>query len=338
MRSGVGTDPLQAYLRGMRDAIDAVLRFQGGSPETQMPLPLPDSGGMMGIQQDNSHSWCLSLIGIPPGYKRATGKNVKVAVLDTGVDLLHPDFAGRFTEDVNARSFVEGESVQDGNGHGTHCAGVVGGPARSSSGRRYGVAPDTDLMVGKVLSNAGSGFDDQIIDGIDWAADQGAEIISMSLGSLRSVGVAHSTAYERIAAVLLQSEPSVLIIAAAGNESARPFSLAAVGNPAACPSIMAVAAVDQLRRVARFSCAELDTIGPLDVSGPGVAVFSAYKDGGFTSISGTSMATPHVAGVAALYRELDPSLTAARLRQQIMTRLTPLGIRRDFGQGLVQAP
>ena len=133
------------------------------------------------------------------------------------------------------------------------------------------MAPDADLIVGKVLNNEGEGQDDQILDGIDWAADFGAKIISMSLGSERAAGQPFATPYERLAERLLAS--GVLFVAAAGNESNRPFSTAAVGNPAACPSIMAVAAVDRNRQVASFSCAQLDGIGTLDISGPGVAVY-----------------------------------------------------------------
>lgn len=336
---GVSGDALVTYLQGMRDAIDTVLRRLGAArPATAFmeETALPQSFTRAEPPIDSSFSWCLSLIGMSPSYQLATGSGVMVAVLDTGLDLNHPDFSGRVTEGDNGRSFISGEGVQDGHGHGTHCAGVVAGPRVSAGGRRFGVAPDANLIVGKVLNNEGEGQDDQILDGIDWAADFGAKIISMSLGSERAAGQPFATPYERVAERLLAS--GVLIVAAAGNESNRPFSMAAVGNPAACPSIMAVAAVDRNRQVASFSCAQLDGIGTLDISAPGVAVYSSWTGGGFRSISGTSMATPHVAGVAALYRQKNPGLSAQGIWNLLMSQAIPLGNSRDFGRGLLQVP
>jgi len=277
------------------------------------------------------------MIGVTPNF-RLTGKGVIVAVLDTGVDLSHPDFQGRFTEGVDAVSFVPGEAVQDGHGHGTHCAGVVGGPASSTGGMRYGVAPGVALLVGKVLSDAGSGPDSTILDGIDWAADQGAKVVSMSLGSRRGVGEAFAAVYERIAANLLGSVPGTLIVAAAGNDSARPFFTAPVENPAACPSILAVGAVDREARIAPFSCRQMDEVAEVNLCAPGVAVHSAFTGGGFRALSGTSMATPHVAGVAALDLEAKAGLTAAALWRDLETKAKAAGDPKDFGKGLVQAP
>jgi subtilisin family serine protease len=332
-------DALLAYLEGMRNAVEATMRFRLASAGAGGPL-VPDLASRAlarDVAAKAGHSWCLDMVGVSAGF-RLTGLGVKVAVLDTGVDLQHPDFAGRFQEGVNAQSFVPGEPVQDGHGHGTHCAGVVGGPAQSSGGTRYGVAPKADLLVGKVLNNAGSGYDDQILDGIDWAADQGARVISMSLGSARATGGAFPVAYERVAQNLLQGAPGTLLVAAAGNSSARPWFTSPVENPASCPSILAVAAVDSARRVANFSCGQLDSIGEVNLSGPGVAVYSAWTGGGFRSIGGTSMATPHVAGVAALYLEDQPALNAAALWKLLEARAQALGNARDFGKGLVQAP
>jgi subtilisin len=334
-------DCLLAYLQGLRDAAEAAMRFRmasGTPPSTGAPFPDPAAVSLArDIAAKAGHSWCLDLVGVTPGF-HLTGSGVKVAVLDTGVDLQHSDFANRFQEGVNAQSFVSGEPVQDGHGHGTHCAGVVGGPVQSSGGTRYGVAPGVDLLVGKVLSNAGSGYDDQILDGIDWAAEQGARIISMSLGSARSTGGAFPVVYERVAENLLHESPGTLIIAAAGNSSARPWFTAPVENPASCPTILAVAAVDSGKRVANFSCAQLDEVGEVNLSGPGVAVYSAWTGGGFRSISGTSMATPHAAGVAALYLEDQPALGAAALWKLLEARAQALGNARDFGKGLVRAP
>jgi subtilisin family serine protease len=159
------------------------------------------------------------MIGLDFSYSTATGAGVTVAVLDTGIDLDHPDFRGRFIEGADAVSFVEGEDVRDLNGHGTHCAGVIAGPVSPACGTRYGVAPQVKLLVGKVLRGTeGEGYDSDILDGIDWAADQGAQIVSMSLGAPRNPGAPYNTVYERVAAHFLRGAQGPLLIAAAGNE------------------------------------------------------------------------------------------------------------------------
>jgi subtilisin family serine protease len=285
---------------------------------------------------EGTFSWCLRLIGMSPGYQVATGKGVTVAVLDTGIDLTHPDFAGRVEEGRNAKSFVPGQKVQDGHGHGTHCAGVVAGPVSSRGGMRYGVAPEASLVIGKVLSNRGSGSDDKILAGMDWARDQGAQVISMSLGSPRKIGEPYSVAYEQVASTLLAD--GILVVAAAGNESGRPDYRNPVENPAAAPSIMAVAAVDKDCKVGWFSCAQLDDIGTLDISAPGVDVYSSYMGGGFKLESGTSMAAPHVAGVAALYCQHVPSLRGRALWNTLTSTALKIGDPSDYGAGLVQVP
>ena len=285
----------------------------------------------------SSHSWCLNALGVVAGYP-LTGCGVRVAVLDTGIDLRHPDFATRALVGRCSRSFVPGESVQDGNGHGTHCAGIVGGPAESRSGVRYGVAPRVQLLIGKVLSDDGLGTTDRILDGIAWAADQGARVICLSLGTARRPGARFSAAYERIALALLRAKPGILIVAAAGNSSARPFVTSPVENPAACPSVLAVGAVNVNLRILDSCCGQTDTIGAIDVCGPGAAVHSAWTVGGFRTTGGSSAAAPHVAAVAALHLEGRPSLSAEELRRTLERSALPLGPREVFGRGLVQAP
>ena len=282
------------------------------------------------------HSWCLDMIGVGEG-DRARGRGVTVAVLDTGVDLDHPDLSGRFRESWQAASFVPHEGVQDRHGHGTHCVGIVGGPRRSTSGTRYGVAPEVRVLAGKVLSDAGSGFDDWILDGIDWAVENGARVVSMSCMSSRAAGEPSALLYERVAENLLASRPGTLLLAAAGNASERPWYTRAVDNPGACPSLLAVAAVHRERRIASFSGRQMDDIGVVNLSAPGVSVHSAWTGGGFRTLSGTSMAVPHVAGVAALYLEEQPGLSGPDLWRMLQTRALPLGDVRDFGSGLVQA-
>ncbi|WP_368642231.1 S8 family serine peptidase [Castellaniella ginsengisoli] len=285
-------------------------------------------------QDDAGATWGVRAVGA--GASSQTGKGIRIAVLDTGLDLAHPDFAGR---DIVSRSFVEGQPVQDGHGHGTHCAGIAAGPAMPGSQPRYGVAGEAGLYVGKVLGDEGSGGDGGILEGIDWAIGQGCHIISMSLGSPVEPGQGHSVVFETVARRALAA--GVLIVAAAGNESRRPEVIAPVGHPANCPSILAVAAVDAELRVAAFSCAGLEGDGgEVNIAAPGVDILSAWPGPtGHRSISGTSMAAPFVAGVAALHAQADPAARGARLGERLAQSARALSDPvRDVGAGLVQAP
>lgn len=332
-----------SYLQGLRDAAIMALAFeQGSKPVTAGSLttnPLMNTASVMTTAAAPRVTWGLKAIGVASALNPPTGKGVKVAVLDTGIDLKHPDLRNKVIEGVTAVSKVKGVTVQDTNGHGTHCAGIISGPRQSASGVRYGVAPDVDLLVGKVFNNniRPTASDDDIIAGITWAEQSGARIISMSLGSDRIVGEAFPPAYEQIVSVLMnRSSNSVLLIAAAGNESERPVFTSPVGNPASCPSIMAVAAVDRFNAIASFSCRQMDNIGLVDIAAPGVAVFSSFLNGTFEKLDGTSMATPFVAGLAALYLERDPKLNAKKLFAELQTRARQLGVAEDFGAGLMQ--
>jgi subtilisin family serine protease len=327
-----------AYLRGVRDAIDLAIAFHEGGgrgrplAETSFRAP---STNLAAAQT----TWGLRAVGVTSAFPPLSGRGVKVAVLDTGLDLDHPDFSNKVVEGVSAISFVSNVTVQDVHGHGTHCAGTVCGPRQSIGGIRYGVAPDAELLVGKVFNNAvrPSASDDDILDGITWAEENGARIISMSLGSERDTGGEFPVLYETVAGRLLdRSQDSVLIVAAAGNASDRPSKVVCVENPAACPSIMGVAAIDRQRRIASFSCKQLDAIGFVDVAAPGVGVYSSVAGGEFDEWDGTSMATPHVAGLAALYLERTPNLTARQLFAELKQRALALGDAADFGAGLVQ--
>jgi len=278
-------------------------------------------------------TWGLQAVGAP--NSTATGKGIKVAVLDTGFDLKHPDFAGRT---VVHESFVQGEEVQDGHGHGTHCIGTSCGPRDLDKGPGYGVAYEADIYAGKVLSNAGSGADGGILAGINWAINSGCAVISMSLGAATQPGQAYSRTFEKVATRAM--EKGTLIIAAAGNESDRRIGRTnPVGHPANCPSIMSVAAIDVARKIAFFSCGTVDTIGAIDLTGPGFDVYSSWPMPLRNKrISGTSMATPHAAGIAALIAQA----TGAR-GYELWARLSQKGLRlplpsTDVGAGLVQAP
>lgn len=315
------------YLRGFRDAV--------------LHLTTADAGGL-GIEaataaavDELQATWGLQAVRAV--HSCYSGKAIRVAVLDTGCDLQHPDLQGRA---IQSRSFVPGEAVQDANGHGTHCIGTSMGPKCPPGGPRYGVAHDAEIYAGKVLSNAGSGSDSQILGGINWAVQDKCVVISMSLGAGTRPGQSYSRVFEAVAARAQRA--GTLIVAAAGNESNRPGEVNPVGHPANCPSIMAVAALDSALGVARFSNRGINPDGgQVDIAAPGVDVYSSYPlPTRYRRLNGTSMATPHVAGVAALFAEANPGARGAALGQLLTTRarrLTSLSSA-DVGAGLVQAP
>lgn len=322
-----GTTLDRQYLCGYRAAIDSMLDKMDNHPTHLGPTTSRPSPSV-------AATWGLQATGVD--QSRWTGRGVKIAVLDTGFDLTHPDFAGR---SIVSRSFIRGEQVQDLNGHGTHCAGTACGPPQSQRGIRYGIASGANLYIGKVLSNAGRGGDGGILMGIDWAIGQGCQIISMSLGAPVYPGQRPPQSYELAAQRGLQQ--GTLIIAAAGNESTRPWDIRPVGRPANCNSIVAIGAVDERMRVASFSTRAINPGGgEINFVGPGVDVLSSWPmPRQYRLENGTSMACPHVAGIAALYLEQDPGLDPIALYRAIAGRCRglPLSVA-DIGFGLIQSP
>jgi subtilisin len=266
-----------------------------------------------------------------------SGAGIKVAVLDTGFDLAHPDFAGRV---IATQSFVPGQSVQDVQGHGTHCIGTACGPQSPAGQIRYGVAYESEIHVGKVLNNAGSGRELWIYAGIEWAVDNGCEIISMSLGRRVLPNEPPDPFYENAGRYALEHDS--LIIAAAGNESWRQYGqIAPVGAPANSESILSVGAIDAKMKIANFSCGGVNQQGgEVNIAGPGVDILSTFPmPRGFERLSGTSMATPHVAGIAALYAQSNKALRGKALWNALERAAMNIGHpARDVGAGLVIAP
>jgi subtilisin len=318
------------YLRGYRDAVNHLVERLLGDTASQgeefaQRAPVPS---------EEELAWGLQVTGV--SASSYSGKGVRVAVLDTGMDLQHPDFVGR---SIVAQSFVQKEEAQDGNGHGTHCIGTACGPKRPGKLPRYGIAYEAEIYAGKVLSNSGTGSDSSILAGLNWAMSNQCAIISMSLGGRVEVGQAYSRIFEAVARRALNA--GTLIVAAAGNGSRRPGQICPVDHPANCPSVMAVAALDQQLQVASFSCGGLNPQGgQIDIAGPGVDVISSWpRPELYKSLSGTSMATPHVAGIAALLLEANPDMRGGPLGWLLMQRARRLVLAtRDVGVGLVQAP
>jgi subtilisin family serine protease len=309
----VFADNTADYLRGFRKAVET------------LSSDLGQSSGSFLLQDDLDvdaqvvgATWGLVACRVPQTMR--SGAGIRVAVLDTGMALNHPDFQGR---QFITQTFV-GQPVQDLHSHGTHCIGTSCGP-RAPAGPipRYGCAFHSHIYAGKVLSNSGSGGTAGVLAGMNWAIARRCEVISMSLGS----GAPPQAAYTAAGRAALAN--GCLIVAAAGN-SAGP-----TGSPANSPTIMAVASLDQSLAPSAFS-----NFGKIEIAAPGRDIFSSVPmPRRYAIFSGTSMATPHVAGCAALWAHSSPSLRGQALwnKLQATARSLPFPAAR-VGAGLVQAP
>jgi subtilisin family serine protease/photosystem II stability/assembly factor-like uncharacterized protein len=254
------------------------------------------------------------------------GTGIVVAVLDTGIDATHPDLAGAV---VDAFNFTNSPSETDRHGHGTHVASIVAGSGAASGGARKGVAPGAGLLNGKVLADNGFGSTSWIIAGMEWAArDKGADIVSMSLASVSTDGSDPMSQ----AVDSLTSAYGTLFVAAAGNAGPRAETVAA---PGAASAALTVGAVDKSDGLAGFS-SRGPRVGDFaikpDITAPGVSIVAARASGTslgtpvddlYTQASGTSMATPHVAGAAALLAQRRPDWDPAELKAALVTTAEP---------------
>ncbi len=264
------------------------------------------------------------------------GTGATVAVLDTGYDPTHPDLEGRVADTAN---FTTDDTVTDGNGHGTHVASTVAGSGAASDGLRKGVAPGAKLLVGKVLADAGYGEDSWVLAGMVWAVDHHADVISMSLGGDTDDG-SHPLSQ---AVNELSAGSDSLFVIAAGNNGAQGAST--VSSPGAADAALTVGAVDVHDVMAPFS-----SRGPRfrngalkpEVVAPGVDVTAARAAGTalgpivderYTTISGTSMATPHVAGLAAILKQRHPAWTGEQLKSAIANSTVPVADATGFDAG-----
>jgi len=243
--------------------------------------------------------WGISRSGCSRAYSEAgwDGDGIRVAILDTGIDLDHPDL-----NVAGGATFVSGTTTpDDDNGHGTHVAGTVAALANGSG--VIGCAPAVELYAVKVLNSQGSGWTSDLVAGIDWAVSNGMDIINMSLGCATS-----SSALEQ--ACNSAYSAGVLLVAAAGNEGTSNGTGNNVLYPARYDSCIAVAAIGSNNLRASFS-----STGPaVELAAPGVNVYSTARGGSYTTMSGTSMAAPHVSGLAAQIWASSPSLTNAQVR------------------------
>lgn len=309
--AGAAEGSSNEYLRGFLRAAEMIAKdLQYGAGQSQ--LQVEEEAMVLGA------TWGLNACKVPPSLRSGIG--IKVAVLDTGLDLGHPDFPGRV---AGTATFV-GQPVQDLHSHGTHCIGTACGPkAPAGTTPRYGIGYRTSIFVGKVLDNSGNSVGGSVLAGMNWAIANRCQVISMSLGGSGGPVPAYTAAGN---AAL---NNGLLIIAAAGN-----FAVP-TGQPANSPSIMAVASLDSTLQPSSFS-----NFGKIEISGPGRDVFSSVpRPTKYGFKSGTSMATPHVAGCAALWAETSPNLRGLLLwrKLQATAKHLPFAASR-VGAGLVQAP
>ncbi|MEV6107774.1 S8 family serine peptidase [Streptomyces sp. NPDC051940] len=311
----LGTGPTTKAARQLGEGIDKI--WLDGKVEVSLDVSVPQ-------------------IGAPEVWKSGfDGAGVKVAVLDTGVDAGHPDLAGRIAGSV---SFVPDQAVRDGHGHGTHVASTIVGSGAASDGSHKGVAPGAELLVGKVLGNDGRGQDSWIIAGMEWAAHSGAKIVSMSLGGDASgpSDVLSQTVDE------LSASTGTLFVVAAGNSGP---SEQTVGTPGIADSALTVGAVDKSDQLAPFS-SRGPRIGDYavkpEITAPGAAITAARAAGTtmgtpvddyYTTSSGTSMATPHVAGAAALVAQAHPDWTGQQIKQALASTAKTNAVNSVFEQG-----
>jgi subtilisin len=263
--------------------------------------------------------WGVLRVQAPQAWKKTQGAGVSVCVIDTGIDRTHPDLKANIKGGTNI--VAKTDDFNDDNGHGSHVSGTIAGTGAVNG--IFGVAPKASLYGVKVLDASGSGSFDDVIAGMQWAVDHHMQVASMSLGA----DTGNQALQDAVAAM---AKGGVTLVAAAGNSGG------AVGFPGGYPGAIAVAASDSADNLADFS-----SRGPeVAVIAPGVDIPSTYMNGGYQTLSGTSMATPHVSGLAALYISTHPGSTPDQVRAALQAAAVKLPnvIPEGQGAGLPLAP
>ncbi|UFJ43096.1 S8 family peptidase [Brevibacillus humidisoli] len=268
------------------------------------------------------YQWNLPIIGMEEGWEISQGSSqVVVAVIDTGVDLRHPEFRGKLVDGYNV--IADNNQPQDDNGHGTHVAGIIS--ARTNNGNGIaGMSWNSKIMPVKAIGANGSGTAFDIAQGIQWATDHGADVINLSVGNYTpSAALRDACRYAY--------EHNVVLVAATGNDAT-----SQPGYPAAYPEVLGVSAIDHRTQLARFS-----NYGDyVDVVAPGVDIASTYIYNDYAALSGTSMACPHAAALAALVRSVQPAMKSADVMKLIRDSSVDLGSPgRDnwYGYGMINS-
>lgn len=277
-----------------------------GKPGEQEALP----------QSTQEIPWGIDKVRAPYAWATSVGAGVRVAIIDTGIQLNHPDLAANVKGGVNI--IKRNLTPNDDNGHGTHVAGIVA--ALGNTIGVVGVAPRADLFAVKVLDRFGGGYLSDVVKGIEWSVNNGMKVANMSLGTtvhVQSLKDAVDEAYAR----------GLLMVAAAGNTGA------GVSYPAAYGSVIAVSATDTENKICTFSSRGSE----IELAAPGLEIGSTYVGSSYAVLSGTSMASPHVSGTAALVLAANGSLSNVEVRQRLADTAYYLGTPIYYGHGLVDA-
>jgi len=283
-----------------------------------------------------------NVIKLQSRYPSLTGKGMRVGLIDTGIDAKHPELAGKV---VGWKDFIASKpDPYDDHGHGTHCAGtILGGYPEAVD--RIGIAPDANVVVAKVFSATGGATDTVLLTAMQWMTEQKVSVVSNSWGGTPDTQELEKESFKRM--VDTWNSLDMFGVFAAGNSGP---SANTVGSPGGLPEAFAVAAVDKNNKVASFS-----SRGPItwkledgsskayvkpDIAAPGVSVYSAAPGGKYVNMSGTSMATPHVAGISVLVRQAYPKLTVVQIKELLSKSANKLGetVKTNIlGEGLIDA-
>jgi serine protease AprX len=275
---------------------------------------------------------CLELsvpaIGVPQVWSAGfLGAGIKLAIIDTGIDTQHPDFAGRIAA---TKSFLANEGPDDDrNGHGTHVASIAAGTGQRSEGKFRGVAPEATLYAAKVLDRNGSGSMSGVMAGIEWAVEQGVQVMNLSLGS---VGPCDGTDALSAICDAAVTQMGIVVCVAAGNEGP---GASTVGSPGCALQVVTVGAITDAGQIASFSSRGPTSDGRVkpDIVFPGEWITAAQSEGtalgdviqpGYVALRGTSMATPHCAGAVCLLLQAKPDLKPADIKRILLNTAVDL--------------
>jgi subtilisin len=337
----VNGNQYQALLKNKNLTIEKIDEIQLGVGKLEQAAK-PGRVTASSVPSDPTPWGIQAIYNDPTIVKTSGGSGIKVAVLDTGVYKAHADLASNIEQckdfSQSKSALVEG-SCSDGNGHGTHVSGTVLANGGSSGLGIYGVAPDAKLWSYKVLNNRGSGYSDDIAAAIRKVADEAVRtgshvVISMSLGSSTKDSLISS-------AVDYAYGKGVLIVAAAGNSGPGDNT---IGYPGGLVNVVAVAALENVQENGTYRVADFSSRGnsatdndfviqerDVEVSAPGRAIESTWNNGAYNTISGTSMATPHVSGLAAKIWAANPSWSNVQLRTELQNRAKLYDIKGGTG-------
>lgn len=303
---------------------------RGEAAATEAVAAAQDAPGVVAVGLDHrvqasadplqDKQWGLTQVDAPDAWQWTKGAGAVVAVIDSGVDGSHPDLATAMVRGINTRNDRGdySEPTVDQDGHGTHVAGIIAARADNGTGVA-GVAPQASIMPVKVLDADGGGWMADVVEGIVWAADHGADVINMSLGGPDADFSAPAVAYARA--------KGVVVVAAAGNDSSSSPSY-----PAALPGVLSVTALDRDGAVDTYS----NYGATVDLAAPGSGILSTVPDG-YAYMTGTSMAAPQVAGVAALVDSVAPGADIESILMASARDSGPVGWDARYGSGIVSA-